>query len=65
MRTTVSFTVERDGSLTDVKATGSNSDFNREAERAVKAIRGKWNPGKVDGQAVRSKFRFPITMNFE
>ena len=65
LRTTVSFTVERDGSLTDVKATGSNSDFNREAERAVRAIRGKWNPGKVDGQAVRSKFRFPITMNFE
>jgi protein TonB len=65
LKTTVSFTVERDGSLTDVKATGSNSDFNREAERAVKAIKGKWNPGKVDGQAVRSKFRFPITMNFE
>lgn len=47
LKTTISFVVERDGSVSDVKATGSNSDFNREAERAFRAIRGKWNPGKI------------------
>lgn len=65
LKTTISFVVERDGSVTDVKASGPNSDFNREAERAFKAIRGKWNPGKKNGENVRSRFRFPVTMNFE
>lgn len=65
LKTTITFVVERDGTLTQVKAEGSNSDFNREAERAIKSIRGKWNPGKLNGHPVRSRFRFPVTMNFE
>lgn len=65
LKTEITFVVERDGSISSVKASGSNSDFNREAERAIKSIRGKWNPGKVNGQPVRSRFRFPVTMNFE
>lgn len=65
LKTEVTFVVERDGSITQVKATGSNQDFNREAERTIKSIKQKWNPGKVNGQPVRSRFRFPISMNFE
>lgn len=65
VKTEITFVVERDGSISQVKAHGSNSDFNREAERAIKSIRGKWSPGKVNGQPVRSRFRFPVTMNFE
>ena len=65
LKTTVTFVVERDGSLSDVKASGPNSDFNREAERTVRSIKGKWTPGKVNGEQVRSRFRFPVTMNFE
>ncbi|QCX53396.1 energy transducer TonB [Elizabethkingia sp. JS20170427COW] len=65
LETVVTFVVERDGSLSQVKASGSNSDFNREAERAVKSVKGKWSPGKLNGQPVRSRFRFPVKMNFE
>jgi len=65
LSTEITFVVERDGSLSQVKATGSNADFNREAERTVKSIKTKWNPGKVNGQPVRSRFRFPVKMNFE
>ncbi|AQX09106.1 energy transducer TonB [Elizabethkingia ursingii] len=65
MKTTVTFVVERDGSLSDVKASGPNSDFNREAERTIRSIKGKWSPGKLNGDPVRSRFRFPVTMNFE
>ncbi|MHA3046858.1 energy transducer TonB [Riemerella anatipestifer] len=61
----VTFVVERDGSLTQIKATGSNSTFNREIERAVKSIRKKWTPGKVNGEPVRSRFRMPVKMNFD
>ncbi len=65
LKTEVTFVVERDGSITQVKATGSNSDFNREAERAIKAVKTKWTPAKINGQAVRYRFRLPVTMNFE
>ena len=65
LKTEITFVVEKDGSITQVKASGSNSDFNREAEATVKGIRTKWTPGKVNGQPVRSRFRFPVTMNFQ
>ena len=65
LTTTVSFVVEVDGSISQVKATGSNSDFNREAERTIKSIRTKWKPGKKGNQSVRSRFRFPLKMKFE
>jgi len=65
LKTEITFVVERDGSISQVKATGSNSDFNKEAEATVKGIKTKWTPGKVNGQPVRSRFRFPVTMNFQ
>ncbi len=65
VKTTVSFVVERDGSITDVKANGSNRYFNEEAVRTVKSIRTKWKPAKINGQNVRYRYTLPITMNFE
>lgn len=65
LKTEITFVVEKDGTLTQVKASGPNSDFNREAEATVKGIKTKWTPGKVNGQPVRSRFRFPVTMNFQ
>lgn len=65
LKTNVTFIVEIDGSITQVKATGSNSTFNKEAERAIKSIRAKWKPGKKNGEPVRSRFRMPVTMNFD
>lgn len=61
----VTFIVERDGTITDVKATGSNRTFNDEAIRTVKSIKNKWTPAKINGQAVRSRYRLPISMQFE
>jgi periplasmic protein TonB len=61
----VTFVVERDGSITDVKASGGNSDFNAEAMRTIKSIKNKWTPAKINGQSVRYRFRLPLTMNFE
>lgn len=63
--TSISFVVERDGSISDVKATGPNSAFNKEAERTIKGIKGKWTPGKMQGEFVRSRFRLPLKMAFE
>jgi periplasmic protein TonB len=58
----VTFVVERDGSITDVKVSGSNSDFNSEAVRTVKSIKNKWAPAKINGQSVRYRYRLPLAM---
>lgn len=63
--TEIVFVVERDGSITDVKANGSNKDFNSEAVRTVKSIKNKWSPAKINGKSVRYRFRLPLTMQFE
>ncbi|MHA6697519.1 energy transducer TonB [Chryseobacterium sp. A301] len=65
LKTTVSFVVEKDGTLSSIKASGPSAEFNKEAERTVASIKGKWKPAKVDGNWVRSSFRFPISMRIE
>lgn len=66
MKTTVTFIVEIDGTISDIKANGTNAGFNHEALRTIKSIKGKWIPGKnKKGEAVRSYFKFPISMKFE
>lgn len=58
----ISFVIERDGSMTDVKVTGSNEKFNAEVKKAVRSIKEKWNPGKIKGENVRTQYRIPLTM---
>lgn len=68
MRTTVTFIVEIDGTISGIKANGTDADFNNEAIRTIKAIsaKGKWIPGKnKKGESVRSYFKFPISMKFD
>ena len=64
LTTTVKFVVETNGTVSQVKATGSNADFNREAERVVRSIKG-WKPAKKGGINVRSYYKLPLTMKFE
>jgi periplasmic protein TonB len=65
IKANISFIVERDGTLTDVKATGDNSEFNRECERTIKNLRMKCKPAKFNGENVRSRFKMPMKMQFE
>ncbi len=65
LKTTVTFIVEKDGTISAIKAVGEDNKFNREAESTIKNIKGKWNPAKLNGQNVRSYFKFPISMQFE
>ncbi len=56
----VSFTVEKDGSLTDIKIDrklGYGTD--EEAVRVLKLSR-RWNPGMQNGKPVRVKYNIPI-----
>jgi protein TonB len=64
--TVVTFIVETNGTISDIKVNGKDSDFNAEALRTIKAVKGKWIPGKnKKGEPVRSYFKFPISMKFD
>lgn len=61
----VSFVVEKDGSVTDVKAErGPGYGTNEEAVRVIKASK-RWNPGMQNGKPVRVKYQMPISFTLQ
>lgn len=56
---TVSFVVEPDGSISNVKILRSVTGLDEEAIRVTKAM-PKWSPGKQRGRAVRTRHIMPI-----
>ena len=59
-RVAVSFIVEKDGSISDVKPVLSvHPLLNKEAVRVVKSM-PKWSPGKHNGKPVRVRFNLPV-----
>ena len=64
-RVIVTFVVERDGSITDVKVVKSvDPSLDKEAQRVVKAM-PHWIPGKQNGSAVRVKYTVPVTFRLQ
>ena len=61
----LTFTVEPDGTISDISAKGESQSFNEEIERAVKSIQTKWIPAEVKGEKVRSKYYVPVKMRIE
>ena len=61
----VTFVVERDGSITDVKVVKSvDPSLDKEASRVVKSM-PRWQPGKQNGSAVRVKYTVPVQFNLQ
>lgn len=59
-RVTVSFIVEKDGSISNVRPVLSvHPLLNKEAVRVVKSM-PKWSPGKQKGKPVRVQFNVPV-----
>lgn len=65
VKSVVTFIVERDGSISGVKAEGSSNSLNTQAEIAMYLLSKKFSPSIIRGEPVRSRFRLPVTMNFE
>lgn len=61
----VTFIIAKDGSITDIKATGNNESFNKEAVFAVSMIKEKWIPAEINGQKVRYRIKIPLDIHFE
>ena len=59
-RVIVSFVVNKDGSIVDVKTLRSpDSNLSKEAERVVKLM-PKWKPARQGNKTVRSRFNLPV-----
>ncbi|NVM63187.1 TonB family protein [Mucilaginibacter sp. SG538B] len=57
---TISFFVENDGRLTDLKVVkGMSQPFNKEALRVI-ALSERWVPAMRDGHFIKSKYSVPI-----
>ena len=59
-RVTVQFTIDKDGSVKDVKVLrGVDSSLDKEAVRVIQKS-PKWSPGKQRGKPAKVKYTFPI-----
>lgn len=64
-RVIVTFVVERDGSISDVRVSRSlNPSLDKEAVRVIQSM-PKWNPGKQNGSTVRVKYTMPVTFRLQ
>ena len=64
-RVTISFVVEKDGSVTDVKVAKSvDPSLDKEALRVVRSM-PRWTPGKQNGATVRVKYNVPVNFRLQ
>ena len=64
-RVIVTFVVERDGSITDVRVVKSvDPSLDKEAQRVLRSM-PRWIPGKQNGSAVRVKYTVPVTFKLQ
>lgn len=62
----VSFIVEKDGTMSDIKVLKDPGyGMGEEAIRVLKSIKTKWKPGKKGGKEVRTAFSIPIVLNLK
>jgi len=64
-RVTLSFVVEKDGSISNIEILRSPAEeLTQEAIRLVKSM-PKWKPGKLKGEKVRVKYVLPVTFRLQ
>jgi protein TonB len=63
IRVSISFVIEKDGSMTDIKVLKDPGyGLGAEAIRVLKSLKTKWSPGMFEGKAVRTSYNLPITI---
>ena len=61
MSVVMAFVIEKDGSMTDIRALRStDKDLEREAIRVLKSLKTKWEPGYQNDKPVRTLYMLPI-----
>ncbi|WP_343660380.1 hypothetical protein [Chryseobacterium sp.] len=62
IKTDVAFTVEKDGTVSNVHAQGDNFTFNRQAEIALYSLAEKFFPAMIKGDPAVYCFKLPLTL---
>lgn len=63
IRIFVSFVVERDGSMSNIKVINKPGQaLEKEAIRVLQSIKTKWTPGMLNSKPVRTAYNLPITV---
>ncbi|WP_343680051.1 hypothetical protein [Chryseobacterium arthrosphaerae] len=65
VETELTFIIEKDGTMTDIKAEGKNEEFNSVAIQTIKSIKSRWAPAKIKSMKVRSIYKTKFSMNFQ
>lgn len=61
MSVIMSFVIEKDGSMSDIKVLrSSDKHLEKEAIRVLKSLKVKWSPGYKDGEKMRTLYTLPI-----
>ena len=63
----IKFVVDVDGSVTDVIVEKSSGlkEFDERFIYAIKHVKKKWNPAKINDTPVRQRYKIPFTVNFD
>lgn len=62
----VSFVIEKDGSMTDIKVKRDPGyGLGKEAIRVLKSLKTKWSPGMIGSKPVRTSYNLPITVQMD
>lgn len=65
-RVYVSFVIERDGSMTDIKVVRDPGyGLGKEAIRVLKSLKTKWSPGIIGSKPVRTAYNLPIVVDMQ
>jgi protein TonB len=65
-RVYVSFVIEKDGSMTDIKVIRDPGfGLGKEAIRVLKSLKTKWTPGMMGSKPVRTSYNLPITVKMD
>lgn len=58
------FVIDKEGNISDIKANGTNKEFNNEAVLALSQVKEKWIPAKLNGVPIKYLMRVPLDMKF-
>jgi len=66
LSTVLSFVVEKDGTISDIRASGDDANLNKQAEIALYLLQEKFaKPATINGIAVRYSFKLPLVVKFD
>lgn len=67
LKSVITFIVDENGKVRDIKTSGDNEKFNNEAYRATKLANENvvWKPATLDGKVVAFQYKIPLSMTFE